>query len=118
MSVVFPAPFSPRSAWTSPRRRSRSTWSLATTPGKRFVIPRSSRTTPWGSVTSASYSGKTEGRDGARPSGTSVNQVLLRGRYELPARQQLLQLLARHGVLRRNRLRQQLGEPAVAHAAV
>ena len=39
-SVVFPAPFSPSSAWTSPERTSKSTSSFATTPGKRFVIPR------------------------------------------------------------------------------
>src|SRR5947199_3190898 len=44
ISVDFPAPFSPRSACTSPRRRSKSTWSLATMPGKRLVIPRISRT--------------------------------------------------------------------------
>src|SRR5438093_7323626 len=41
MSVVFPAPFSPRSAWISPSSIVRSTWSFATTPGKRFVTPRS-----------------------------------------------------------------------------
>ena len=40
ISVVLPAPFSPRSAWISPRRTSRSMWSLATTPGKRLVTPR------------------------------------------------------------------------------
>src|SRR5256885_1002768 len=44
ISVDLPAPFSPSSACTSPLRRSKSTWSFARTPGKRFVIPRSSRT--------------------------------------------------------------------------
>ena len=39
ISVDLPAPFSPSSACTSPLRRSRSTWSLATTPGNRFVMP-------------------------------------------------------------------------------
>src|SRR5215213_290354 len=39
MSVLLPAPFSPRSAWTSPGRRSKSTWSFARTPGKRLTIP-------------------------------------------------------------------------------
>src|SRR6478736_6627521 len=39
-SVLLPAPFSPSSAWTSPAAASKSTASLATTPGKRFVIPR------------------------------------------------------------------------------
>jgi hypothetical protein len=33
ISVVLPAPFSPSSAWTSPRRRSKSIASLATVPG-------------------------------------------------------------------------------------
>src|SRR3954451_23070736 len=40
-SVVFPAPFSPRSAWTSPAAASKSTSSFATTAGNRLVIPRS-----------------------------------------------------------------------------
>src|SRR5947208_3372718 len=39
-SVDLPAPFSPSRAWTSPGRASKSTWSLASTPGKRLVIPR------------------------------------------------------------------------------
>src|SRR5438309_9403741 len=39
-SVVLPAPFSPRSAWTSPGMTSSVTRSLATTPGNRFVTPR------------------------------------------------------------------------------
>src|SRR5436309_2036087 len=41
-SVDLPAPFSPSSACTSPSAASKSTPSLATTPGNRFVIPRSS----------------------------------------------------------------------------
>src|SRR3954468_1583645 len=40
-SVVLPAPFSPRSACTSPAAASKSTSSLATTAGNRLVIPRS-----------------------------------------------------------------------------
>src|SRR6266566_552677 len=38
-SVVLPAPFSPRSACTSPAAASNATPSFARTPGKRFVIP-------------------------------------------------------------------------------
>src|SRR4029079_19656691 len=38
----LPAPFSPRRAWTSPARRSKSTPSLATMRPKRFVMARSS----------------------------------------------------------------------------
>src|ERR1700730_4928017 len=40
-SVLFPAPFSPSRACTSPAWISRSTSAFATTPGKRFVTPRS-----------------------------------------------------------------------------
>src|SRR2546421_108023 len=39
-SVLLPAPFSPSSACTSPAAASKSTRSFASTPGKRFVIPR------------------------------------------------------------------------------
>src|SRR5436189_245373 len=38
-SVVFPAPFSPSSACTSPAAASKLAPSFATTPGNRFVIP-------------------------------------------------------------------------------
>src|SRR5581483_9282852 len=44
ISVDLPAPFSPSRACTSPCSTSRSTWSLASTPGNCFVIPLSSRT--------------------------------------------------------------------------
>src|SRR5436189_6112009 len=40
-SVLLPAPFSPSRACTSPAAASKSTPSFATTPGNRFVIPRS-----------------------------------------------------------------------------
>src|SRR3954452_25600856 len=39
-SVLLPAPFSPSSACTSPAATSKWTPSFATTPGKRFTIPR------------------------------------------------------------------------------
>src|SRR5882757_2101786 len=42
ISVDLPAPFSPSSAWISPRRTSRSTSALAMTPGKYLAIPRNS----------------------------------------------------------------------------
>src|SRR2546423_665125 len=45
MSVDLPAPFSPSSAWTSPRRTSNETSSFATTPGNSLRMPRISRTT-------------------------------------------------------------------------
>src|SRR5882672_10199087 len=43
INVDLPAPFSPSSTWTSPARRSKSTPSSATTPGKRLETPRISR---------------------------------------------------------------------------
>ena len=43
ISVDLPAPFSPSSACTSPAQSVRSMPSLATTPGKTLVIPRSSQ---------------------------------------------------------------------------
>src|SRR6266404_8075274 len=46
ISVDLPAPFSPRSACTSPWRMSSETSSLARTPGNSFRIPRISRTSP------------------------------------------------------------------------
>src|SRR3954454_4416665 len=63
ISVDLPAPFSPSSACTSPRRRSKSTASFARTPGKRFVMPRSSRT--GGSVVAAN-SGDSREIEGGR----------------------------------------------------
>src|SRR5438874_9664804 len=44
MSVDLPAPFSPRSACTSPRRTSNETPSFATTPGNSLRMSRISRT--------------------------------------------------------------------------
>src|SRR6267378_2807067 len=45
ISVVLPAPFSPRRAWISRSWRSRSMESFASVPpAKRFVMPRISRT--------------------------------------------------------------------------
>src|SRR5688572_5423810 len=39
ISVDLPAPFSPRRAWISPRRTSRSMPALASTPGNPLVMP-------------------------------------------------------------------------------
>src|SRR4051794_4508527 len=49
-SVLLPAPFSPSSACTSPSRASKSTPSLATTPGKRLVIPCNATAAPGGAA--------------------------------------------------------------------
>ena len=42
ISVDLPAPFSPTMAWIVPARTLRLTPSLATTPGKRLTMSRSS----------------------------------------------------------------------------
>ena len=68
ISVDLPAPFSPSSAWTSPWRRSKLTSSLASTPGNRFVIPRSS--SRGASATARSYP------DGGRPLASSCAAAL------------------------------------------
>src|ERR1051325_2590243 len=47
---LLPAPFSPRSACTSPAAASKSTPSFATTPGKRFVIPCMATAAPCGAA--------------------------------------------------------------------
>src|SRR5438093_7526066 len=53
ISVDLPAPFSPTSTCTSPRRRSKSTRSSATTPGNRLHTARMSRSEGPGSSTFA-----------------------------------------------------------------
>src|SRR5215218_1622028 len=44
ISVDLPAPFSPTSAWTSPRATANDTSSSATTPGQRLLTERASST--------------------------------------------------------------------------
>src|ERR687896_2120082 len=77
MSVLLPAPFSPRSACTSPRRTSRETSSFATTPGKRFVMCSMRSTSEFCAVyaTAARPSGVVIG---APPSRRLVRRGLLR----------------------------------------
>src|ERR671918_1640881 len=88
ISVDLPAPFSPRSACTSPRRSSKSTWSLASTPGNRLVIPRSSRTTGRSLIRARFYGSAGEdvrnGKSG--PSGPLLPVQSLRKRLELARR--------------------------------
>src|SRR5437763_7096562 len=79
ISVDLPAPFSPSSAWISPRRRSKSTASFASTPGNCFVMPRSSRT----GVTSGIGLDRKGRDDNASPLTSRV--ALLRGRDDLAA---------------------------------
>src|SRR5580765_5050137 len=79
ISVDLPAPFSPRSAWISPRPRSKSTASFASTPGNRFVMPRSSRTGAASAIGVGSYGG------GPEPAPV-VLSCLLRRRHDLAAR--------------------------------
>src|SRR5256886_11661868 len=90
ISVDLPAPFSPRSAWTSPGKRSKSIASLATPPGKRFVIDRSSRIGP--SLIRSHSMAAREGQTG-EPAPLTLPTLLLRGRDDLPGRDQLLDVV-------------------------
>src|SRR5919204_1974397 len=65
-SVVLPAPFPPSRACPSPAAASKSTRSFATTPGNRFVIPRS--------ATAGPTAGEGSGEAGASP----LNSLTLR----------------------------------------
>src|SRR5437763_3722228 len=75
ISVDLPAPFAPRSACTSPLRRSKSTASFASTPGKRFVMPRSSRTGGESATLGAILGRYAEGGPVSPPSGRSVRRL-------------------------------------------
>src|SRR5690606_31837408 len=73
ISVDLPAPFSPRSAWISPARRSKSTPSSARVPGNTLVSDRTvSSVTP-----DPSPLAQPRGRAAAAPgSSISVTQIL------------------------------------------
>src|SRR6266508_1357557 len=111
ISVDLPAPFSPSKACTSPRRRSKSIRSFALTPGKRFVIPRSSRT-----GASSAMTGNPKGRDRARP--LEPFEYLGRRRLDLARGDHLLDLLDPRDDICTVGLGQLLAELAVANAAV
>src|SRR5258708_39633281 len=116
-SVDLPAPFSPSSACTSPRRRSKSTWSFASTPGKRFVRPRSSRTGV--SVSATVGRDSTESEEGGPESPPSfaetTSPLLDRGRRHDRAGDDLR---AENGDLLEERGRDVRADLAQAHAAV
>src|SRR6476619_3244173 len=57
--VLLPAPFSPSKAWISPERRSKSTSSLATMPGKALTMPRASSAGTAGGTGAACDAGET-----------------------------------------------------------
>src|SRR5690242_9233914 len=101
ISVDLPAPFSPTMAWISPARTSMLMSSLATTPGNRLVIPRSS-TAGACVVTSAMSSPSRSTRRARRsaPGSSSVRARFLRslsadlrGDRDLAADDVLLQLV-------------------------
>src|SRR3569833_1857436 len=54
-SVDLPAPFSPMRPCTSPQRTSSDTWSSASTPGKRTVMPSKCR---YGSLDASAAAGE------------------------------------------------------------
>src|ERR671937_63390 len=110
ISVDLPAPFSPRSACTSPRRRSKSTLSSATTPGKRLVIPRISRTVD---ASTGAILRRRAGSE-ARPSNAEAGSRLeLRRNVQLAGDDPLLVRVHQRQVRPRDRVR-----PADRHAAV
>src|SRR2546428_2838946 len=88
ISVDLPAPFSPSRACTSPGRRSKSIPSLATTPGKRFVIDRSSRIGP--SLIRRPFYGGTRGADRVSPPLSACRGGYFAGGTILPAAVSLL----------------------------
>src|SRR5829696_9550438 len=87
ISVDLPAPFSPRSACTSPRARSKSMWSFARMPGNSFVIPFSSRTV--GAASAIPGDSMAE----ATPGNQEPADLERRGRLQLPRDQLLLDLV-------------------------
>src|SRR6266571_867462 len=88
ISVVLPAPFSPRSAWISRSPRSRSIESFASVPvAKRLVTPRISRT---GVLSLIRKAGRPEGR----PASNSLTGSGSRDRLELAGLHVLGGLLA------------------------
>src|SRR5581483_11279567 len=110
ISVDLPAPFSPRRACTSPARTSKSTRSFATTPGKRLVIPRTSRT-----GASAAIARDSTGVGGGPPPSRVLRLELDDGLdLDLPGRD----LLADRDRLRDERLRHLRADGAEADAAV
>src|SRR5262245_30528716 len=113
ISVDLPAPFSPSSASTSPRWRSRSTWSFARTPGNRFVIPRSSRTASAMARDSMPVKGE-RGHLARPPRIGSRGRLQRRRRRELPGDDLRLQRLD----LRDVRLRHLRADLAEGDAAV
>src|SRR5262249_62042048 len=78
--VVLPAPFSPSRAWISPGSTSNSTRLFATTPGKRFVMPRAAttRALPPASGASAPRAG-----DGVPPEVDAACPVSIAGPFRI-----------------------------------
>src|SRR5262249_333435 len=97
-SVLLPAPFSPSRAWTSPAAASRFTASFASTPGKRFVIPRIATAASRGAAVAMEFSSNllagSDLRNGADdPLDEPLHRVQLLERQALPLRDHQLSLL-------------------------
>src|SRR5436305_2103495 len=117
ISVDLPAPFSPSRACTSPRRRSKLTASLARTPGKRFVMPRSSRT---GGSESTTVEGDSRENDGGRARWPALRTAMSRVLLDLHRRLDLAgdDLRAKRVDLLHEGRRNAAGHPAEADALV
>src|SRR5215472_4462658 len=116
ISVDLPAPFSPSSACTSPRRTSSDTSSLATTPGNSLRMPRISRTSSSLTLTVAMLSpvgGRAKSNSPSRRVGSSL--LAQRGRRRERAGDDLRLVLV-HQVL--PRLRHRRADRADADAVV
>ncbi len=74
MNVDLPAPFSPSSAWISPRPRSKSTPSRARTPGKVIDTPDAARRGPSGSgvILGSGMTGRRDRPPRSRPAAPAV----------------------------------------------
>src|SRR3546814_5255173 len=84
--VDLPAPFSPSRAWISPGATAKSMRSLASTPGKRLLMPLASRrgASGWGTVMPRPHGARQPLRAGARwrsEEHTSELQSLMRISY-------------------------------------
>src|SRR5690348_14657343 len=88
ISVDLPAPFSPIKAWILPASRVKSTFSSATTPGKRLSMPLSSSAGTFPSMAAASLGWRKSTDIGSVP-----DDVEIGGQDDDDARHHHLQIL-------------------------
>src|SRR5215469_3718805 len=116
ISVDLPAPFSPSSACTSPRRTSNDTSSLATTPGNSLRMPRISRTSSSLALTAVDAIARRREGEIESPSRRGRQSLAAERRWRLERAGDDLRLVLVHGV--DPRLRHRRADRADADAAV